>query len=153
MELQNLVIGEQAKRKWENLKYKHKELKHKSKQAGAGTDGVEETAATWVFYAAMDEAIGTRASVTPVNLFASGGAGGATGADTGTKPVPYCCSTRLSKVPFFSILSGQAGKALTSVVQLVTVGVMDDLALPYELLELVSNLVCMPTDGRFGYIK
>lgn len=36
-----------------------------------GTDG-EETTATWPFHAAMDEALGMRASINPINLFASG---------------------------------------------------------------------------------
>ena len=41
-------------------------------KTGSGTDAGEVTAASWIFYAAMHEAIGQRPSVRPVYLFSSG---------------------------------------------------------------------------------
>ncbi|MEQ2179738.1 hypothetical protein GOODEAATRI_028284 [Goodea atripinnis] len=41
-------------------------------KTGSGTDEGEVTAATWIFCAAMHEAIGQRPSVNPVSLYSSG---------------------------------------------------------------------------------
>ncbi|ROL50190.1 hypothetical protein DPX16_14844 [Anabarilius grahami] len=58
-----------AKKKWENLKQKYKDLK--CPRTGVSTEDGEHTAASWKWYSLMDEAIGGRPSVTPPVLIAS----------------------------------------------------------------------------------
>ncbi|XP_076841568.1 uncharacterized protein LOC143485834 isoform X1 [Brachyhypopomus gauderio] len=64
-----------VKKKWENLKQKYKELK--CPPTGVSTEGGVATAASWKWYAAMDEAIGGRPSISPPTLIASSGQGAA----------------------------------------------------------------------------
>ncbi|XP_041860495.1 trihelix transcription factor GT-3b-like [Melanotaenia boesemani] len=70
MDLEGKVTPQQCKKKWENLKKKYKDLS--LPKTGSGTDEGEVTAATWIFYAAMHEAIGQRPSVRPVSFYSSG---------------------------------------------------------------------------------
>ncbi|ROI90140.1 hypothetical protein DPX16_23601, partial [Anabarilius grahami] len=58
-----------AKKKWENLKQKYKDLK--CPRTGVSTEDGEHTAASWKWYSLMDKAIGGRPSVTPPVLIAS----------------------------------------------------------------------------------
>ncbi|KAK7130466.1 hypothetical protein R3I93_019956 [Phoxinus phoxinus] len=68
--LQGQLNPQQAKKKWENLKRKYKDLC--LPKTGSGTDEGEVTAASWPFFEAMHEAIGQRPSVLPVATFSSG---------------------------------------------------------------------------------
>ncbi|KAJ8342330.1 hypothetical protein SKAU_G00322580 [Synaphobranchus kaupii] len=63
------VEPQQAAKKWENLKTRYKELKNP--KTGSGTDGGEETAATWQYYQDMHEVLGGRPSIDPPLLVAS----------------------------------------------------------------------------------
>ncbi|XP_056293089.1 coiled-coil domain-containing protein 177-like [Pseudoliparis swirei] len=58
-----------VKKRWENLVHKYKEFK--KPQTGVSTEEGGVTAASWKWYALMDEALGARPSVTPPVLFAS----------------------------------------------------------------------------------
>ncbi|MED6288268.1 hypothetical protein CHARACLAT_024927 [Characodon lateralis] len=70
MGLEGKVTPQQCKTNWENLKKKYKDLS--LPKTGSGTDEGEVTAATWIFYAAMHEAIGQKPTVNPVSLYSSG---------------------------------------------------------------------------------
>ncbi|XP_073713977.1 uncharacterized protein [Misgurnus anguillicaudatus] len=70
MGLQGRLTPQQAKKKWENLKRKFKDLC--LPKTGSGTEEGEVTAASWPFFEAMHEAIGQRPSVMPVATFSSG---------------------------------------------------------------------------------
>ncbi|XP_032371723.1 uncharacterized protein LOC116689321 [Etheostoma spectabile] len=59
----------QAKKKWDNLKTKYKECKCPA--TGQGTEDGKATAATWPWFALMDEALGQSAAVSPPCLIAS----------------------------------------------------------------------------------
>ncbi|KAF1395386.1 hypothetical protein PFLUV_G00010990 [Perca fluviatilis] len=67
--LEGKLTGQQAAKKWENLKQKYKELR--TTRTGSGTDRGEVTAATWQFYEDMHEVLGARPSVDPPVLVAS----------------------------------------------------------------------------------
>ncbi|KAM3599453.1 uncharacterized protein V6R79_005828 [Siganus canaliculatus] len=67
--LEGKVEAGWAKKKWENLKQKYKELK--APRTGVSTEGGETTAATWKWFQAMDEVMGQRPSITPPNLITS----------------------------------------------------------------------------------
>ncbi|KAG9277970.1 hypothetical protein AMEX_G5747 [Astyanax mexicanus] len=54
--LADKVTPQQARKKWDNLKKKYKELK--CPPSGSGTDNGEATAATWPWFSLMDEALG-----------------------------------------------------------------------------------------------
>ncbi|KAJ8367961.1 hypothetical protein SKAU_G00079890 [Synaphobranchus kaupii] len=69
MGLQDLVSPARAAKKWENLKKTFKELL--KPPTGVGTEAGESTAATWRWFAAMDEAIGQKPSNRPPVLVAS----------------------------------------------------------------------------------
>ncbi|KAI2655878.1 hypothetical protein H4Q32_012658 [Labeo rohita] len=69
--LDGKISAAQVKRKWENLKQKYKDLK--CPQTGVSTEDGEVTAASWKWYAVLDEAIGGRPSITPPTLIASSG--------------------------------------------------------------------------------
>ncbi|XP_028662646.1 uncharacterized protein LOC114655664 isoform X1 [Erpetoichthys calabaricus] len=69
MGLDNQLTCQQAKKKWENLKKKYKDLLLSGKESG--TDSEKATAAIWPFFAAMHKAVGQRPSVIPLNLIAS----------------------------------------------------------------------------------
>ncbi|ROL55325.1 Stress response protein nst1 [Anabarilius grahami] len=71
--LEGKISAAQVKRKWENLKQKYKDLN--CPQTGVSTEDGEVTAASWKWYALLDEAIGGRPSITPPNLIASSGPG------------------------------------------------------------------------------
>ncbi|XP_060789318.1 uncharacterized protein LOC132894074 [Neoarius graeffei] len=57
------VTHTQAKKKWDNLKTKYKECK--CPRSGQGTEDGKPTAATWPWFALMDEALGQLASFSP----------------------------------------------------------------------------------------
>ncbi|XP_039888508.1 uncharacterized protein LOC120734023 [Simochromis diagramma] len=58
----------QAKKKWDNLKKKYKDCKY----PGSGEGGIEKpTAATWPWFALMDEVLGQRPSTRPQVLITS----------------------------------------------------------------------------------
>ncbi|XP_049927751.1 uncharacterized protein LOC126407109 [Epinephelus moara] len=59
----------QVSKKWDNLKIQYKKLRNPP--TGTGTDGREETAATWPFYAQMHETIGAWPSIEPPVLMDS----------------------------------------------------------------------------------
>ncbi|XP_031424840.1 uncharacterized protein LOC116220774 [Clupea harengus] len=67
--LAGMVSPLQARKKWDNLKSKCKELK--CPPTGTGTDNGEDTAASWPWYSAMDELLGQRHSIAPPVLRAS----------------------------------------------------------------------------------
>ncbi|XP_061597530.1 nucleolar protein 58 isoform X2 [Cololabis saira] len=67
--LQGVLTPAWVKKKWENLKQKYKELK--CPPTGVSTEGGEDTAASWKWFRAMDEALGDRPSITPPILIAS----------------------------------------------------------------------------------
>ncbi|XP_065096388.2 uncharacterized protein [Paramisgurnus dabryanus] len=69
MGLEGKVSVQQASRKWENMKKKYKELKYPP--TGSGRENGEETATSWPWYNAMDEAIGQKASITPPIIMSS----------------------------------------------------------------------------------
>ncbi|CAI5692605.1 unnamed protein product [Oreochromis niloticus] len=62
MGLQGTVTPLQARKKWDNLKTKYKECKYPG--SGEGVSG-KPTAATWPWFALMDEVIGQRPSIRP----------------------------------------------------------------------------------------
>ncbi|XP_019908757.1 uncharacterized protein LOC109616568 [Esox lucius] len=63
------VTHAQAKKKWDNLKTKYEE--YKCPATGQGTEDGKATAATWPWFALMDEALGQSAAVSPPCLIAS----------------------------------------------------------------------------------
>ncbi|XP_046874466.1 uncharacterized protein LOC124466643 [Hypomesus transpacificus] len=67
--LEEKVTGQQAAKKWENLKQRYKELR--TPKTGSGTDRGEVTAATWQFYEDMHEVLGARPSLDPPVVVAS----------------------------------------------------------------------------------
>ncbi|XP_072567680.1 uncharacterized protein [Paramormyrops kingsleyae] len=67
--LEGRVDAKALKKRWENLTSKYKDLKRP--RTGVSTEGGGVTAASWKWYTHMDEAIGSRPSVTPPALFAS----------------------------------------------------------------------------------
>ncbi|KAF4106741.1 uncharacterized protein LOC131550570 isoform X2 [Onychostoma macrolepis] len=69
MGLEGRVTGQQASKKWENLKQRYKELR--TPKTGSGTDRGEVTAATWQFYEDMHEVLGARPSLDPPVVVAS----------------------------------------------------------------------------------
>ncbi|CAM4560706.1 unnamed protein product [Leuciscus chuanchicus] len=69
MGLEGKLNGQQASKKWENLKRKYKDLK--TPKTGSGTDAGEATAATWQYYEDMHEVLGARPSVDPPVVVAS----------------------------------------------------------------------------------
>ncbi|KAM9475908.1 uncharacterized protein Hap1MRO34_011628 [Clarias gariepinus] len=69
LELEGIVTGQQASKKWENLKKKYKDLR--TPKTGSGTDAGEVTAATWQYFDAMHEVLGARPSVDPPVVVAS----------------------------------------------------------------------------------
>ncbi|XP_035240608.1 uncharacterized protein LOC118209430 isoform X2 [Anguilla anguilla] len=74
MGLEGKVTVAFMKKKWENLKQKYKELKNPPN--GRSTEGVEMTAATWKWYAAMDKVLGSSHSITLVAVGSSSTPGG-----------------------------------------------------------------------------
>ncbi|XP_062864423.1 uncharacterized protein LOC134326151, partial [Trichomycterus rosablanca] len=66
-QLQGKVTPTYVKKKWENLKQKYKV------SFVCCTEGGEATAASWKWYADMDEAIGGRPSISPPTLISSSG--------------------------------------------------------------------------------
>ncbi|KAK0132580.1 hypothetical protein N1851_032547 [Merluccius polli] len=62
MGLGGKVQPHQAKKKWDNLKKKHKDGKYPG--TGEGTSG-KPTAANWPWFVLMDEALGQRPSIAP----------------------------------------------------------------------------------------
>ncbi|KAK0132579.1 hypothetical protein N1851_032546 [Merluccius polli] len=68
MGLGGKVQPHQAKKKWDNLKKKHKDGKYPG--TGEGTSG-KPTAANWPWFVLMDEALGQRPSIAPPVLIAS----------------------------------------------------------------------------------
>ncbi|KAK2905472.1 hypothetical protein QQF64_033919 [Cirrhinus molitorella] len=69
MGLKGRVTGQQASKKWENLKQRYKDLR--TPKTGSGTDSEEVTAATWQFYEDMHEVLGARPSLGPPVVVAS----------------------------------------------------------------------------------
>ncbi|XP_078099886.1 uncharacterized protein LOC144512817 [Sander vitreus] len=69
MGLEGKVTGQQASKKWENLKQRYKELR--TPKTGSGTDMGEVTAATWQFYEDMHKVLGARPSLDPPLVGAS----------------------------------------------------------------------------------
>ncbi|KAG9267191.1 hypothetical protein AMEX_G19879 [Astyanax mexicanus] len=67
--LEGKVAPQQARKKWDNLKKKYKELK--CPPTGSGTENGEATAASWPWFTIMDEALGRRHSIVPPVLVAS----------------------------------------------------------------------------------
>ncbi|XP_016327895.1 uncharacterized protein LOC107677489 [Sinocyclocheilus anshuiensis] len=67
--LEGKVTGQQASKKWENLKKKYKDLK--TPKTGSGTDAGEVTASTWQYFEEMHEVLGSRPSVDPPVVVAS----------------------------------------------------------------------------------
>ncbi|XP_044193689.1 uncharacterized protein LOC122971204 [Thunnus albacares] len=67
--LEGKVKAGWAKKKWENLKQKYKEVK--APRTGVNTEGGEATAANWKWFDTMDKVIGRRPSITPPNLISS----------------------------------------------------------------------------------
>ncbi|KAF4116466.1 hypothetical protein G5714_003955 [Onychostoma macrolepis] len=67
--LEGRITGQQASKKWENLKQRYKELR--TPKTGSGTDSGEVTAATWQFYEDMHEVLGARPSLDPPVVVAS----------------------------------------------------------------------------------
>ncbi|XP_049452289.1 uncharacterized protein LOC125900989 [Epinephelus fuscoguttatus] len=59
----------QVSKKWDNLKIRYKKLSNPP--TGTGTDGGEDTAATWPFFPRMHKATGTRPSIKPPVLMDS----------------------------------------------------------------------------------
>ncbi|KAL3999595.1 trinucleotide repeat-containing protein [Sarotherodon galilaeus] len=68
MGLQGTVTPLQARKKWDNLKTKYKECKYPG--SGEGVSG-KPTAATWPWFALMDEIIGQRPSNRPPVLLST----------------------------------------------------------------------------------
>ncbi|XP_025756493.1 uncharacterized protein LOC112843032 [Oreochromis niloticus] len=68
MGLQGKVTPLQAKKNWDNLKKKYKDFKYPG--SGEGVSG-KPTAATWPWFALMDEVLGQRPSTKPPVLIAS----------------------------------------------------------------------------------
>ncbi|XP_029903834.1 uncharacterized protein LOC115356742 [Myripristis murdjan] len=68
MGLLGRVEPQQAKKKWDNLKKKYKDCKYPG--TGEGVSG-KPTAATWPWFALMDEVLGQRPSIAPPVLIAS----------------------------------------------------------------------------------
>ncbi|CAI5660731.1 hypothetical protein ACER0C_001957 [Sarotherodon galilaeus] len=68
MGLQGTVTPSQARKKWDNLKTKYKECKYPG--SGEGVSG-KPTAATWPWFALMDEVIGQRPSIRPPVLLST----------------------------------------------------------------------------------
>ncbi|XP_025758301.1 uncharacterized protein LOC112843582 [Oreochromis niloticus] len=68
MGLQWTVTPSQARKKWDNLKTKYKECKYPG--SGEGVSG-KPTAATWPWFALMDEVIGQRPSIRPPVLLST----------------------------------------------------------------------------------
>ncbi|KAL3968249.1 RalBP1-associated Eps domain-containing protein [Sarotherodon galilaeus] len=68
MGLQGTVTPLQARKKWDNLKTKYKECKYPG--SGEGVSG-KPTAATWPWFALMDEVIGQRPSIRPPVLLST----------------------------------------------------------------------------------
>ncbi|KAI2662687.1 Angiopoietin-related protein 4 [Labeo rohita] len=64
-----MVTGQQASKKWENLKKKYKDLR--TPKTGSGTDAGQVTAATWQYFEYMHEVLGARPSVDPPVVVAS----------------------------------------------------------------------------------
>ncbi|CAM4667994.1 unnamed protein product [Leuciscus chuanchicus] len=85
-DLQGRVTAAFVKKKWENLKQKYKDLK--CPQTGVSTEDGGATAASWKWYAAMDEAIGGRPSITPPALVASCGPDVAVASSSSVRPEP-----------------------------------------------------------------
>ncbi|CAM4571338.1 unnamed protein product [Leuciscus chuanchicus] len=85
-DLQGRVTAAFVKKKWENLKQKYKDLK--CTQTGVSTEDGGATAASWKWYAAMDEAIGGRPSITPPALVASCGPDVAVASSSSVRPEP-----------------------------------------------------------------
>ncbi|KAJ8367793.1 hypothetical protein SKAU_G00078210 [Synaphobranchus kaupii] len=71
MGLEGKVTVAFIKKKWENLKQKYK-----NPPTGRSTEGGEMTAATWKWYEAMDKALGSSHSITPVAIGSSSAPGG-----------------------------------------------------------------------------
>ncbi|CAM4572532.1 unnamed protein product [Leuciscus chuanchicus] len=69
MGLEGRVSGQQASKKWENLKQRYKELR--TPKTGSGTERGEVTAATWQYYEDMHEVLGARPSLDPPVVVAS----------------------------------------------------------------------------------
>ncbi|XP_039648934.1 uncharacterized protein LOC120554234 isoform X8 [Perca fluviatilis] len=69
MGLEGRATGQQASKKWENLKRKYKELR--TLKTGSGTDRGEGTAATWQFYEDMHKVLGAGPSLDPHVVVAS----------------------------------------------------------------------------------
>ncbi|XP_065096812.1 uncharacterized protein [Paramisgurnus dabryanus] len=61
--LEGKVTGQQASKKWENLKKKYKDLK--TPKTGSGTDAGEVTASSWQYFEEMHEVLGSRPSIDP----------------------------------------------------------------------------------------
>ncbi|XDV25570.1 hypothetical protein PO909_029470, partial [Leuciscus waleckii] len=85
-DLQGRVTAAFVKKKRENLKQKYKDLK--CPQTGVSTEDGGATAASWKWYAAMDEAIGGRPSITPPALVASCGPDVAVASSSSVRPEP-----------------------------------------------------------------
>ncbi|XP_039458800.1 uncharacterized protein LOC120434572 [Oreochromis aureus] len=68
MGLQGTVTPSQARKKWDILKTKYKECKYPG--SGEGVSG-KPTAATWPWFALMDEVIGQRPSIRPPVLLST----------------------------------------------------------------------------------
>ncbi|XP_062384166.1 uncharacterized protein LOC134071456 [Sardina pilchardus] len=69
MGLEGKVTGQQASKKWENLKKKYKDLRNP--RTGSGTDGGEVTVATWQYFDLMHEVLGARPSIDPPVIVSS----------------------------------------------------------------------------------
>ncbi|XP_058854286.1 uncharacterized protein LOC131696491 isoform X1 [Acipenser ruthenus] len=67
--LQDKVSITQAGKKWENMKKKYKEMKNLA--TVSGTESLETTAAMWRWYFEMDDAFGSKDSISPSVLYAS----------------------------------------------------------------------------------
>ncbi|KAL2101894.1 hypothetical protein ACEWY4_003655 [Coilia grayii] len=61
--LEGRVTGQQASKKWENLKMKYRKLRGPT--TGSGTDEGEETAATWRYFEEMHAALGGKPAIDP----------------------------------------------------------------------------------------
>ncbi|XP_056441352.1 uncharacterized protein LOC130378667 [Gadus chalcogrammus] len=69
MGLVGMISGQQAAKKWENLKQRYRELR--TPKTGSGTDRGEVTAANWQFFEDMHEVMGDRPAMDPPVVVAS----------------------------------------------------------------------------------
>ena len=69
MKLEGVIDIKQAKKKWDNLVKKYRDLK--TPKTGTGTENGEDTSASWPYFEAMDDALRHHHNINPPILISS----------------------------------------------------------------------------------